>query len=68
MFWVSQLVQLVCMTYCYHWFSFAQDLIDQDSVFTKLKIQKYLWDKYQEQESEEEPTPEDQVVDLNELD
>ena len=56
------------MTYCYHWFSFAQDLIDQDAVFTKLKIQKYLWEKYEEQESEEEPTPEDLVVDLNDLD
>ena len=56
------------MTYCYHWLTFSQELIDQDAVFTKLKVQKYLWEKYQAQESEEEPTPEDLVFDLNDLD
>ena len=68
MFWVSQLVQLVCMTYCYHWITFSQELIDQDILFTKLEAQKYLWEKYLNQEpAEEEPAPEP-VVDLNELD
>ena len=37
-------------------------------LFTKLKVQEYLWKKYLDQEpAEEEPAPEP-VVDLNELD
>ena len=56
------------MTYCYHWLTFSQELIDQDVLYTKLKVQEYLWKKYLDQEpAEEEPAPEP-VVDLNELD
>ena len=56
------------MTYCYHWLTFGQQLIDQDILFTKLKVQEYLWKKYLDQEpAEEEPAPKP-VVDLNELD
>ena len=57
------------MTYCYHWLTFSQKLIDQDVLFTKLKVQEYLWKKYLDQEpEEEEPAPEEPVYDLNELD
>ena len=67
-FCVLYLVQFFWMTYCYHWLSFSQDLVDQDAVLTKLTVNKYLWEKIQEQEpAEEEPSPEP-AIDLNELD
>ena len=57
------------MTYCYHWLTFSQELIDQDVLLTKLKVQGYLWKKHLDQEpEEEEPAPEEPVCDLNELD
>ena len=56
------------MTYCYCWFTLAQELIDQDILFVKLDVQDYLNKKYQEQEpAEEEPAAEPEV-NLDELD
>ena len=56
------------MTYCYRWFTLAQELIDQDILFTKLNVQEYLEKKFLDQEpAEEEPAPEP-LLDLNELD
>ena len=56
------------MTYCYHWITFSQELIDQDTLFTKLQVQDYLWKKWLDQEpAGEEPAPE-WVLDVNELD
>ena len=56
------------MTCCYHWFTFPRELIDQDTLFTKLKVQAYLWKKWLDQEPEEEEPALEPVLDLNELD
>ena len=41
------------MTYCYHWFTFSENRIDQDTLFTQLKVQEYLWKKWLNEGPEE---------------
>ena len=55
------------MTYCYHWLTFSRELIDQDMLFTNLKVQDYLWKKWLNEEHEDEEPVQDPVLDLNEL-
>ena len=56
------------MTYCYHWITFSQELIDQDTLFAKLKVQDYSWKKWLNEEPEEQEPVQEPVPDLNELD
>ena len=52
------------MTKIYQWIVLVKELLDQDTLITKLKAQEHLARKYEEEEAKQEEAH----VDLSELD